>query len=146
MAFIFSESHDADRYQMELERMRHDPFDSGRWVIWQHSHTWRPPTDVFETDDAVIVRVEIAGMHEADFTVTLHEQLLTITGARTDPGPKVAYHQLEVRYGEFRTEVFLHWAVDQAGISATYQDGFLVVTLPKTHSRRVKVVEVGSEA
>lgn len=142
MAFIFNESHESpDRYQIDLDRLKRDPFEAGRWVVWQHAQTWRPPTDVFETDDAVIVRVEIAGMHEADFTVTLHEQLLSITGVRTDPSPKVAYHQLEVRYGEFKSEVYLHWAVDPAGISASYQDGFLVVVLPKARARRVKVVD-----
>jgi HSP20 family protein len=98
---------------------------------------------VYETDDAVVVRVEIAGMREADFTVTLHDQLLTITGARSDPSSKVAYHQLEVRYGEFKSEVYLHWPVDQAGITATYQDGFLIVVLPKAKPRRVPVTEAG---
>jgi HSP20 family molecular chaperone IbpA len=53
----------------------------------------------------------------------------------------VAYHQLEIRYGEFRTEVYLHWAVEHDGIVATYSDGFLQVVLPKIHSRRVRVGE-----
>ena len=113
-------------------------------VSWHvRSNIWSPPADVYETDDAVVVRVEIAGMREADFTVTLHDQLLTITGARSDPSAKVAYHQLEVRYGEFRSEVYLHWPVEQGGITATYQDGFLLVVLPKARPRRVPVVETG---
>ena len=145
MAFIFSESHDSSDRSMDLDRIRRDSFEPGRWIIWQNTQTWRPPTDVYETDDEVIVRVEIAGMREADFNVVLHEQLLTITGVRVDPSPKVAYHQLEVRYGEFRTEVYLHWAVERGGIAATYQDGFLVVVLPKSHARRVPVIETGAE-
>ncbi len=146
MAFIFSESHEpSDRHQADLDRMRRNPFEAGRWVVWQNTQMWRPPTDVYETDEAVVVRAEIAGMREADFIVTLHEQLLAITGTRVDPSPKVAYHQLEVRYGEFRTEVYLHWAVDQASITATYQDGFLIVILPKARTRRVQVVEVGEQ-
>ncbi len=144
MAFIFSESHDSsERFQMDLDRLRRDSMEPGRWVVWGNSNLWRPPTDVYETDEAVVVRVEIAGMREADFTVTLHDQLLTITGARTDPSSKVAYHQLEVRYGEFRTEVYLHWPVEQGSITATYQDGFLVVALPKARPRRVPVTELG---
>jgi HSP20 family protein len=142
MAFNFSESHEPSDRSADFERIRRDSFEPGRWIVWQNTHTWRPPTDVFETDDAVIVRVEIAGMREADFNVMLHEQLLIVTGVRTDPSPKVAYHQLEVRYGEFRTEVYLHWTVEQGGIAATDQDGFLVVTLPKAHTRRVPVIEV----
>jgi HSP20 family protein len=146
MTFIFTESHDpADRFQVDLNRIRRDALEPGHWVVWPHSNLWRPPTDVYETDEAVVVRVEIAGMREADFTVTLHEQQLTITGARSDPSSKVAYHQLEVRYGEFRSEVYLHWPVEQAGITATYQDGFLVVSLTKARPRRVPVVDAGGD-
>ena len=142
MAFIFSESHDPfDRAQMDYERLKRDSFNTGGWVIWHSTQTWRPPTDVYETDEAVIVRVEIAGMRDADFMVTMHDQLLIISGTRTDPSSKMAYHQFEVRYGEFRTEVFLHWAIEQSEIGATYQDGFLTVTLPKARVRRVPVTE-----
>ena len=147
MAFIFSESHDTpERSQLDYERLKRDSFGAGQWLVWRNSNTWRPPTDVYETDDAVVVRVEIAGMRDADFVVTIHDQLLIISGARTDPSPKVAYHQFEVRYGEFRTEVFLHWAVEQATITATYQDGFLTVTLPKAQVRRVQVTDAGKAA
>jgi HSP20 family molecular chaperone IbpA len=48
-----------------------------------------------------------------------------------------------VRYGEFRTEVFLHWAVEQADVAAVYQDGFLIITLPKAKVRQVRVLDVG---
>ncbi len=147
MAFIFSESHDSsDRSPLDFERLKRDSFDTGRWVVWHTAQTWRPPTDVYETDEAVIVRVEIAGMRDADFVVTVRNELLTISGARTDPSPKVAYHQFEVRYGEFRTEVFLHWAIEQSEITAAYQDGFLTVTLPKARVRRVRVTDAGEAA
>ena len=65
--------------------------------------------------------------------------VLVITGVRQDPCPKVAYHQMEVRYGEFRTEIYLHWAVETNNIEAVYSDGFLQVTLPKLHPRKVQV-------
>ena len=135
----------SDRFQMELDRLRQNRLGTSRWVVWQHTHNWSPPTDVFETDDAVVVRVEIAGMRESEFNVTLHDQLLVITGARGDPSSKVAYHQLEIHYGEFSTAVALHWVVDEANITATYQDGFLTVVLPKAHARRVTVVDVSDQ-
>ncbi len=142
MGLIFESHESSDRTPSDLERLRRSPFDPSRWALWQTGQTWRPPTDVFETDDAVIVRVEIAGMRDADFVVALHDQLLTVSGQRADPVAKVAYHQLEVRYGEFRTEVFLHWAVEQSDITAIYQDGFLIITLPKAKVRHVRVSEV----
>jgi HSP20 family protein len=142
MGLIFELHEPSDRTPADLERLRRSSFEPSRWTMWQTGQTWRPPTDVFETDEAVVVRVEIAGMRDADFVVTLHDQLLTVGGRRADPAAKVAYHQLEVRYGEFRTEVFLHWSVEQADITAVYQDGFLIITLPKARVRQVRVLDV----
>lgn len=142
MGFIFESHESSDRTPSDLDRLRRGPFDSSRWLMWQNGQTWRPPTDVFETDEAVIVRVEIAGMRDADFVVTLQDQLLSISGRRGDLSAKVAYHQLEVRYGDFRTEVYLHWAVEQSDITAAYQDGFLIVTLPKARVRQVRVKDL----
>lgn len=130
---------DLDRAQAEMDRLYRDMVVPGRWVVMRHAQAWRPPTDVYETDDDVVVRVEVAGMKEADFAVSLTDRLLVITGVRHDPCPKVAYHQMEVHYGEFRTEVYLHWAVEKEAIVAVYADGFLQVTLPKLGPRRVQV-------
>ena len=142
MGLIFDSHESSDRTPSDLDRLRRSSFEPDRWAVWQAGQTWRPPTDVFEVDDAVIVRMEIAGMRDADFVVTLHNQLLTISGQRADPTAKLAYHQLEVRYGDFRSEVYLHWAVEQSEITAVYQDGFLIITLPKAKVRHVRVLEL----
>ena len=53
-------------------------------VSWQvQSSIWSPPTDVYETDDAYAVRVEIAGMREDDFEVVVENNT-----------PQVRYHGL----------------------------------------------------
>jgi HSP20 family protein len=138
-------SDDWGRAQAEMDRLYQEMVVPGRWVVVRHAHAWRPPTDVYETDENVVVRVEVAGMKEADLSVSLVDRVLIITGVRQDPSPKVAYHQMEIRYGDFRTEVFLHWAVEQENIVATYTDGFLQVMLPKVGARRVRVVQVNNE-
>ena len=134
----------SDRARAELDRLYRDLVGPARWAVTSHAHTWRPPTDVFETDDAVIVRIEVAGMRDSDFNVTLSDQLLIVTGYREDPSPKVAYHQMEVRFGEFRVEVFMHWGIGEAGIQAVYDNGFLQVVLPKARKRQIRIVEPGS--
>jgi HSP20 family protein len=139
-------SDDWGRAQAEMDRLYQEMVVPGRWVVVRHAHAWRPPTDVYETDENVVVRVEVAGMKETDLSVSLADRMLIITGVRHDPSPKVAYHQMEIRYGDFRTEIFLHWAVEQEDIVATYTDGFLQVTLPKVGARRVRVVQVNDES
>ena len=56
--------------------------DLASWRLTSHPHVWRPPTDVYETEDKYVVIVEIAGMNEEDFSVTLDQNILTISGLR----------------------------------------------------------------
>lgn len=119
-----------ERFESQMERLLQDILTRQRWML-RHRNAWRPPTDVYETDEAIVVRVEIAGLKAEDVVVALHDRWLIISGYRHDPTPKVAYHQLEIHYGEFHVEVYLPWALDASQAQAVYREGFLVVTLPK---------------
>jgi len=110
-----------------------------RWVLAHHGQIWRPPTDVYETNDSVVVKVEVAGMAEDDFAITYSEQKLIISGIRRDPAAKLGYHQMEIPYGEFRTVVYISEAVDVDAIEASYESGFLSVTLPKPGIHRIAI-------
>lgn len=103
------------------------------------SHVWRPPTDVYETDDALIVRVEIAGLNEEAFSILLEGRMLTIRGARSEQPERRAYHQMEIRFGEFSTEVELPHPVIANQAEATYSNGFLHMVLPKVQPQRIQV-------
>ena len=101
---------------------------------------WRPPTDVYETADGFVVKVEVPGMRDdGDFMISFSERRLTIAGKRHDPADKIGYHNMEIRYGEFLTEVRVDWALDEKAIEATYEDGFLYVRLPRAREYRVQV-------
>lgn len=114
-----------------------------RWVIVHHMTVWHPPTDVYEQDGRLIVIVEVAGMRDSDFNVTLQGQQLTISGIRQRvTATDCAYHQLEIRFGEFRAEVSLPWPVAREGVVATYQDGFLRVEMPRAPKQNVQIVNV----
>jgi len=103
---------------------------------------WIPPTDLYETEDALIVQAEIAGVQQADIAVSLFDRRLIISGVRADHGPlRRAYHQLQIHFGEFRAEVELPLAVDEAGVDAEYSDGLLRVVLPKLKAQRVDIQE-----
>ena len=113
---------------------------SAQWTVPGQGQIWRPPTDVYETDDSVVVKVEVAGMAEDDFSITFAERTLIVAGVRRDPAAKLGYHQMEIPYGEFRTDVYVPVPIDTDGISASYKDGFLLVTLPKTKPHRVVII------
>lgn len=113
--------------------------DTSRWRIVSRPHVWRPPTDVYETEDALIIRVEVAGMRESDFTISLVERNLTIRGVRQDTSERRAYHQMEIPFGEFSTELELPYTVIADKVEATYHDGFLRITLPIAQPKHIKV-------
>jgi len=111
------------------------------WRITSRVHIWRPYTDVYETEDAYTVRVEIAGMRNADFTLSLEERFLIIRGIRPDVLERRAYHQMEIPFGEFLSEVELPGPVNVDGVEATYQDGFLRIVLPKVRPKHIDIVD-----
>lgn len=109
-------------------------------VSWQvHSSVWSPPTDVYETEELYVVRVEIAGMREEDFEVSLENGTLLISGMRPDIPERRAYHQMEIRFGKFATAIGVPGPVNLEQASAEYKDGFLTVKLPKASPKQVKV-------
>jgi HSP20 family protein len=116
-------------------------FDIVNWRISSHPHAWRPPTDVYEREDSIVVRVEIAGMNENDFTISLDQNVLAIRGTRTDTAERRAYHQMEINFGEFITAVELQVPVDADHVQAEYQNGFLWIFLPKAQPKIIKIKE-----
>jgi len=118
-----------------------DPLRSTGWRLKKRSPQWRPPTDVLETDTEFLVVVEIAGMRGLDISATYDKGLLSIQGIRADVGGLKAYHQMDIAYGEFLTEVRLPSKVEPEKIEATYSDGFLRVVLPKVGSKQIPIDE-----
>lgn len=120
-----------------LTETRRDVLHAVSWQVY--SSVWSPPTDLFESEEALVVRVEIAGMKEEDFEVALENNVLLIAGARSDSPERRAYHQMEIRFGKFATSVALPVPVDAEVARAKYKDGFLTVTLPKAKPNQIKV-------
>lgn len=129
-----------DQVHVEMLSLLGEPVGGQRWVSARQHKIWHPPTDVYETDDCVVVKVEIAGMVEEDFTISLDGKRLTISGVRRDPAAKLGYQQMEILYGHFEAEVHVALAIDEDQIEATYQSGFLNVRLPKVKPLQVPVV------
>ncbi|MGR3294821.1 MAG: Hsp20/alpha crystallin family protein [Candidatus Bathyanammoxibius sp.] len=110
------------------------------------TETWRPPTDVYETEDALIVKMAIAGASEKDISIVLEGNTLTISGRRIDPSghKKLCFYLMEIRYGYFERSITLPKYVDENNIEARYKDGFLSINVPKSAepSKTVQIVRV----
>jgi HSP20 family protein len=132
--------HDPKRSAMDR------PWSLRGYAVWQVNRPYKPPTDVVELPDKLIVMVEIAGMRANQIGVAMTDRELVISGVRERPAVNaVGWHQMEVGYGEFRVELTLPYPVERQAVSATYRDGFLHVELPRRADAQRYVIEVITE-
>ncbi len=108
------------------------------------SSPWKPPADVFETEDSVVVLLDVAGVRKGELSLTLSDDRLTVRGRRQVPeGRKKHYHQLEMEYGEFERVLWINTSVDRANIEAEFDNGMLCITLPKvSHEKRQREITI----
>ena len=108
---------------------------------------WRPPTDVYETDEVILIRLEIAGMNPQDFHVNFDNGRLIVQGRRDDTcrHQKRLFRQMEINYGPFGVIVILSEPVDEGTIRATYRNGLLEIAVPKLKPRITRVPIEGDE-
>ena len=121
-----------DRHYREL---RDELLGQGRqYALPHHAATWRPPADIHETTDAVVVKLELAGVQEEHLEITVYENGLIVSGRREDDADLddcLCYHEAQVHYGPFRAEFRLPVPVEREAAAISYERGFLRIRLRK---------------
>jgi HSP20 family protein len=94
---------------------------------------WQPFADIYETDEAWVIKLELAGVQKEDFSIFANQGILTIKGTRRDEfeGKWRTYHQAEIHYNEFEHSFQLPQGIDEEAIKALYREGLLVITISK---------------
>ncbi len=105
---------------------------------------WVPRLDVSETKDALVVKAETAGVDPKDIQISLQEQLLTIKGEkRQEKDDKDEhFHRMERSYGSFARAIRLPVPVAADKVNATFKNGLLTITLPKTPAAKGTTVPI----
>lgn len=104
---------------------------------------YRPATDIFETDDHVVLVADMPGVGPDDVEVTLERRVMTIRGYAHPPAPD-GYRQVygEFGAGDYERVFTLTEAIDQDDIRAVTGNGVLRLELPKAASAKPKRIEV----
>jgi HSP20 family protein len=138
---------DFEGVEQRMEKMLDNIFDEMRPTMFSAEQTWKPPVDIYETTEGLVVLVEISGMKKKDINVTFENALLKISGVRPDfsPSAKTKLHQMEIDYGKFQRIVKISFPIDTDSISAKYKEGFLQITLPKKKRKPPVVIDTSSE-
>jgi HSP20 family protein len=138
----------------EFERMRRDMdrfwdsfLEGGLRRRPEEGMEWTPSLDVAETKNQLVVKAEVPGMDPKDIDISLSDGVLTIKGERKQEKEEKEedYHLIERSYGTFSRSIRLPKEVQRDKISASYKDGVLKVTLPKSEEAKKKEVKIKVE-
>ncbi len=104
-----------------------------------------PPVDVYETEDEVVIVLEMAGIAEEELEVTIEGLEVRLAGDRKPlpARPGGGYSQLEIGAGPFLRELHLPAEVNAEAVRTVYRDGMLEIALPKaspTVGKQLKIV------
>jgi len=129
--------------QQEVRRLFqeivHQPWGGQAWGGRGQTYaaSWQPRCDMLETDEAIVVDVELPGVKRDDVRLEVERDVLHIAGERRAMAQRQArnYHYLEQQYGRFERQLRLPRTVDRAAIRAEFENGVLSITLPKKQDR-----------
>lgn len=129
------------RYALVLtakpDRSFNDPRPGAQSGVHFAQTYWRPPADVCESDSAIEVIVDLAGIDQDDLDVMIFEDAMIVEGRRqfSAAKPNGVYHVAEIRQGPFRLELPLPVAIDQDRVDARYDQGLLRITFLKLQTK-----------
>lgn len=105
---------------------------------------WAPLVDITEDEKEYVIKAELPEVKKEDIKLTVHDDVLTITGERKsekeEKGKK--YHRVERAYGSFMRSFTLPEDADASKVTAESKDGVLKVHLPKSEKAKPKSIEV----
>lgn len=107
---------------------------------------WSPAVGISETKDEMKLTAELPGMAEEDIHVELENNVLSISGEKTEErkegDEELQYHVWERSYGSFRRSFTLPRTVNGDEVSAKFEDGVLTVAMPKVAEAKGRKIEV----
>lgn len=108
------------------------------------SAVWSPQTDLVESDEDFQIRLDVPGMTKDDIDVNIQNRTLTVSGERTSErtDEDEDYVRVERAFGTFHRTFTLPDAVDEENIEATYDEGVLTISVPKTEESTRRKIEI----
>jgi HSP20 family protein len=131
-----------ERMQKEMDRIW-DRFSSDMSSS-TFEQDWNPSLDLAETEDNLVVELEVPGINPKDISISITGNMLTISGEKKQAADREGknYHLVERSYGKFSRSIQLPTSVDPDRVEARYNNGILRVTLGKTEGGKSKRIEV----
>jgi HSP20 family protein len=138
---------DLERVRREMDRLWDSFFEERPTRRVAEMGEWLPSLDVSETKNDIVVKAELPGMDTKDVDISLINDVLTIKGEKKQEKEEKEedYHFVERSYGSFTRSIRLLRDVQSDKISASYKNGVLKITLPKSEEAKKKEVKIKVE-
>ena len=123
-----------------------DRFFEGFWPsdLFDGEREWDPAFDVAENENEYVIKGEIPGIDSKDLDISLLDGVLTIKGEKKKEreDKEANYHRVERCYGSFYRSFQVPDDVKTEELDASYKDGIITLTLPKTEKKAARKIEV----
>lgn len=106
--------------------------------------SWSPATDIYETKDDFVFKLEVPGMTKDDIKIEFNNDTLIIKGDRKEEKEvkEDDYHRIERRCGTFTRSFNIPKNIDEKKIDASIKDGILELRLPKKEEAKAKAIPI----
>ena len=108
------------------------------------NRTWAPPVDIRESEEALVLALDLPGLRKEDVNITLENNVLTISGDRPFEADQKneTIHRLERAYGAFTRSFTLGPTVQSDNVEANFQDGVLLIKVPKAEASKPRRIAI----
>jgi len=135
-------TNDFDHMGSKFEKTIAEMFHTMNPMLSFAKSSWKPPIDIFETPDTILIIAEIAGVAKEDLELEINSRAIRIAGRRS-PMPSAdngRYRLAEIQYGIFERIMHLPVMIDPEKVTASYKKGLLQVNLTKlAHETSYKI-------
>ena len=132
--------------QTEMNRLFNAAFDTSSPGSGTSNRRWTPAMDLLETDEQFVLRADLPGMTEADVSVELEDNVLTVSGERKTEREeqREGFYRMERAFGSFSRSLTLPKGVDAEAVNAQFDRGVLEVRIPKPEQRKPRRISIGA--
>jgi HSP20 family protein len=108
---------------------------------------WAPPVDIYETENELVLKVDLPDLQDKDIDVRVENNMLTIRGERKfDDVNEENYLRVERAYGSFMLSFSLPNTVSSENIHAEYRNGVLTLHMAKLEESKPKQIKISVSA
>jgi len=130
--------------QRDFDRLFREAFSPVAGETELSTRSWAPPVDIYETEDAIVLKAELPGVDAKDVEVRVEDNTLYLKGERKfeKEVKEQNYHRVERSYGSFARSFSLPNSISADQVKAEFKDGLLTLTMPKREEAKPKTIKI----